>query len=85
MSKFFTSSITNRISGSLIGASLFYLITNFGIWSLGTYSYTLEGLILCYTLAIPFFGYSIISTLLFSTIIETVIKLRLFKLTKNVV
>jgi len=85
MSKFFTSSTTNRISGSLIGASLFYLITNFGIWSLGTYSYTLEGLILCYTLAIPFFGYSIISTLLFSTTIETVIKLRLFKITKNVV
>ena len=70
LSKFFIFSITSRISGALIGASLFFLITNFGVWSLGSYGYTSEGLIVCYTLALPFFGNTLISTLIFSSIIE---------------
>tara|TARA_B100001173_G_scaffold289108_1_gene278757 strand:+ start:66 stop:563 length:498 start_codon:yes stop_codon:yes gene_type:complete len=80
MSKFFISNITNRISGALLGACLFYLITNFGVWSLGSYGYTLEGLVACYILAIPFFGYSLISTIFFSGIIETILT---FKIVKN--
>ena len=32
----------------------------------------LKGLVTCYTLAIPFFSYSLISTLVFSVIIETI-------------
>ena len=70
MSKYFASNITNRISGALIGACLFFVITNFGVWSIGSYGYNLEGLITCYTLAIPFFGYTLISTIVFSAIIE---------------
>ena len=70
ISKYFLKNITTRISGALIGALLFFLITNFGVWSLGSYGYTFEGLIICYTLAIPFFAHTIISTLLFSAIIE---------------
>jgi hypothetical protein len=76
-SKFFTKNISNRIFGSLLGACLFFIITNFGVWSLGSYGYTFNGLISCYTLAIPFFAYSLISTLIFSTIIEAFYKLRL--------
>ena len=79
MSKFFVSSIIKRISGALLGACLFYFITNFGVWSLGSYGYTFEGLILCYTLAIPFFTYSLISTFLFSGLIETISKLNIIK------
>ena len=63
-----------RIFGALFGAFLFYLITNFGVWSLGLYGYTFNGLILSYTLAIPFFMHSLISTFIFSAIIETVYK-----------
>jgi hypothetical protein len=74
MSKFFTSKIIYRIMGALLGACLFYIITNFGVWSLGSYGYTLKGLISCYVLAIPFFTQSIISTLFFSLIIEFVIR-----------
>ena len=70
ISKFFISNITKRISGALLGACLFYLITNFGVWSLGSYGYDIKGLITCYTLAIPFFTYSVISTFIFSSIIE---------------
>ena len=72
LSKFFFINILTRISGALIGACLFFLITNFGVWSLGSYGYTLEGLVTCYILAIPFFGNTIISTILFSTLLETV-------------
>ena len=75
ISKFFISSISKRILGALLGACLFYLITNFGVWSLGSYGYTFRGLIECYTLAIPFFGNTIFSTLIYSLIIETLIKI----------
>ena len=80
LSKFFISSTITRISGALIGASLFFVITNFGVWSLGFYSYTIEGLITCYTLAIPFFGNTIVGTIIFSSIIEVFLKRKmLFK------
>ncbi len=79
-SKFFLSSIYTRISGALCGAMLFYIVTNFGVWSMGSYGYSFEGLLLCYTVAIPFLAYSLISTFVFSGIIEGVIKLNLIKL-----
>ena len=80
-SKFFISSIFTRISGALLGACLFFIITNFGIWSLGSYGYgyTLEGLFMCYTLAIPFFAYNLISTFIFSGVIESIYKLKFFR------
>tara|TARA_B110000196_G_scaffold267344_1_gene240977 strand:- start:1151 stop:1648 length:498 start_codon:yes stop_codon:yes gene_type:complete len=78
LSKFFISSLTSRISGALIGVGLFFLITNFGIWSLGSYGYTLEGLIVCYTLALPFLGNSLVSTLIFSSIIEIILNQKMF-------
>ena len=80
LSKFFISNTITRISGALIGASLFFVITNFGVWSLGSYGYTIEGLITCYTLAIPFFGNTIVGTIIFSSIIEVFLKRKmLFK------
>ena len=80
MSKFFIASMKTRISGALLGALLFFVITNFGVWSLGAYGYTIEGLISCYTLAIPFFGYTLISTIIFSTVFETFLQRKiLFK------
>jgi hypothetical protein len=79
-SKYFIKSILSRISGALIGAFVFFLITNFGVWSLGTYGYTVEGFILCYTLAIPFFAYNIISTSIFSAIIESVYKFKFIRI-----
>tara|TARA_B100001057_G_C22613183_1_gene857413 strand:+ start:372 stop:863 length:492 start_codon:yes stop_codon:yes gene_type:complete len=75
LSKYFASNIINRITGALLGASIFFLISNFGVWSLGSYGYTVNGLLLCYFLALPFFGYSILSTLIFSSIIELAIKI----------
>ena len=79
-SKYFAKSMIKRISGSLIGACIFYIITNFGVWTLGTYPYTVEGFLLCYTLAIPFFTYTLISTFIFSGVIEGVYKFSFLKL-----
>ena len=76
-SKFFAKTILNRIFGSLLGACLFYIITNFGVWSLGSYGYTINDFLTCYIVAIPFFTYSLISTFIFSGIIEGLYKLKI--------
>jgi hypothetical protein len=41
---------------TLLSSTLFFLITNFGVWAFGPlYPKTLGGLAACYTAAIPFF------------------------------
>ena len=74
ISKYFAKTFSLRLTGALAGALIFFIVTNFGVWTSGSYGYTLEGLLLCYTLALPFFAYSFVSTLIFSVIIETVYK-----------
>ena len=82
VSQYFNKNISYRLTGTLLAASLFFLITNFGVWTTGMYSYTLSGLLNCYILAIPFFTYNLISTILFSLLIETGFKLYKTKLLK---
>ena len=55
ISQYFIKNISYRLSGALLGALIFFLITNFGVWTSGMYSYTFSGLVTCYVLAIPFF------------------------------
>lgn len=78
MSKYFNNNFKIRILGALFGAFLFYLISNFGVWINGYYGYSFEGLINCFTLAIPFFAYSMISTFIFSSIVEFFLQQRFF-------
>ena len=78
MSKFFLQTMINRFLGALLGACLFYIITNFGVWSLGSYGYTFDGFITCYIMAIPFFGNTLIGTIIFSSIIELIISRKFF-------
>lgn len=79
ISQLFKTNLSLRISGALFGACIFFLVTNFGVWISGMYGYTFQGLLECYTLAIPFFAYTMISTLLFSLIIECLNKFFDFK------
>ena len=58
---------------SFIGSLIFFIISNFGVWALGSpgaydvaYGKNLNGLVECYILAIPFFGNTFLSTLIFS-------------------
>tara|TARA_B100000029_G_C17468371_1_gene921044 strand:+ start:107 stop:598 length:492 start_codon:yes stop_codon:yes gene_type:complete len=86
MSKFFYQNYKNRIFGAIIGVLIFFIVTNFGVWVIGGYGYTLKGFVECYTLAIPFLGNNLISTLIFSIVIEGIINLKLVKnkLQKNI-
>jgi len=83
--RIFKGSIFKRISGSIFGVLVFYILTNFGIWTIGMYGYTLTGLITSYVLAIPFFGYTLISTILFSTLIECTLKFSEINFNKKII
>ena len=55
------------------GSLIFFLVSNFGVWALGSlgvndlpYEKSLTGLIECYILAIPFFGNTFLSTIIFA-------------------
>lgn len=46
----------NLLGTSIAASGIFFLITNFSVWLSGlTYPKTIEGLIACYTAAVPFF------------------------------
>ena len=53
-------------NGTILGSSLlFFLLTNFGVFLLG-YPHTIQGLLTCYTLALPFFVNTILGDLFFT-------------------
>ena len=78
VSKYFSKSIISRLVGALGGATVFYIISNFGVWTIGSYGYSINGLFICYTVALPFYGYILISTFVFSSIIESIYKLKTY-------
>ena len=80
IAKYFPNKLSTRIIGAMSGAIIFFIITNFGVWTTGMYGLTISGLKASYILAIPFFTYSLISTLLFSVIIEAGYKILYTKL-----
>lgn len=52
---------------SLAASSLFYVLTNFGVWMAGgLYPLTPQGLLACYGAAIPFFGHTAAGDLFYS-------------------
>lgn len=54
-----------NIKTILISSLSFFIITNFGVWLIG-YPKTFNGLLECYTLAIPFFRNSLIGDFFFA-------------------
>lgn len=61
------------LGGSLVGSVLFFVVTNAGVWLHGTglvYPKTIEGLLLCYTAAIPFFRNSLLGDLFFVAVLS---------------
>ena len=77
-SKYLSDNLFKRIAGALIGAVIFFLLTNFGVWVISAHDLISNNLINTYILGIPFFGYSLISTLVFSVIIEAIHYLYLY-------
>lgn len=62
--------ISSVIGYSLLGSVLFFVLTNFAVWAEGSlYPRTVDGLINCYVLAVPFFRNTLISDLFYSGIL----------------
>ena len=56
-----------KVSTVLMSSAIFFLVSNFGVW-FSNYPITLDGLLSCYTLAIPFFFNTILGDLVYSAI-----------------
>lgn len=56
-----------RVLGGAVGAALlFFIVSNFGVWLTSPmYPLTIEGLIACYTAAIPFFHYTLAGNIVY--------------------
>lgn len=58
------------VGAALASSTLFFLITNFGVWAFEPlYPHTLQGLIACYTAAIPFFQNTLQGDLLYTLVL----------------
>ena len=61
--------VVNVFAATIIASVVFFIITNFAVWLMGTmYPLTFSGLAACYTAAIPFFSNSLIGDLIFSAV-----------------
>ena len=59
-----------KVKNVFISSLIFFIITNFGVWLMGGYPKTIEGILLCYTMALPFFLNSIVGDLFFSYLLK---------------
>jgi hypothetical protein len=58
------------LTGTLLGATLFFLITNAAVWIFGTlYPHTIDGLIASYTMGIPFFKNTLAGDVFFTAVL----------------
>ena len=71
---------------TVLSSLLFFIITNFGVWISGSmYTLDFQGLITCYTMALPFFKGTLLGFMCYSTLLFGVLEFskRKFKLSKN--
>ncbi len=73
-SKFFSNKLFSRFTGLLVCCCLFFLISNFGVWLIGSHGVGRINLIETYVLAIPFFGNTILSSFIVAILIEAIFK-----------
>ena len=58
---------------AVMSSVVFFTVTNFAVWMSGAmYPLTFEGLMLCYTMAIPFFTNTLVSTILYASLLGLV-------------
>lgn len=74
ITNYLSSGIFTRALGVLFGATIFFVISNFGVWLVSDiYANTMNGLVACYIFALPFFYSTILSTISYSIIFEVII------------
>ncbi len=59
-----TTQILSSVGFAAASSFVFFVVTNFGVWAQGWYPATIDGLIRCYTLAIPFYRTMLIGNLI---------------------
>lgn len=58
-----------RLGGAVLaGSAQFFVLSNFAVWAAGMYGYTLEGLVTCYVMAIPYYGNTLLGDALYGLI-----------------
>ena len=63
-------SLTKTAGGMISSSGIFFLVSNFGVWAGGTmYPKNFSGLITCYAAGVPFIHNTIISDVLFTTVL----------------
>ncbi|MCB9637946.1 MAG: hypothetical protein H6727_03465 [Myxococcales bacterium] len=60
-----------RVAGAaLAGSVAFFLLSNLAVWGFSaTYPHTTEGLVACYVAALPFFHYTLLGDLAYTTVL----------------
>ena len=71
-------SLFGRFAGVFLSSLIFFMFTNLGVFLSGYYGFGFESLILCYTLALPFFTNTFLSTMIFTILIEFLILSKYF-------
>ncbi len=67
-----TKSVQRMVSATLTGSIVFFVVTNFGVWIGGSgiiYPMTIDGLLECYTMAIPFFRNALLGDVFFAGVL----------------
>ena len=75
----FSSMRRSLIPTALISSTIYFVVTNFAVWHSGwmkaLYPATTQGLLDCYTAALPFFGHSVVGDLFYTTVLFGAYKL----------
>ena len=64
-------SFKNVLLGAVAGSFIFFILTNLGVWFVG-YPKTVNGLITCFIAAIPFYKNTLLSAVIYTSVIHTV-------------
>ena len=76
----FSNGMKSRLTLSTLGSCMFFVITNFGVWLTSSfYEKSINGLLNCYIMGIPFFTNTLLSTILFVIVIEIFIFSKYFQ------
>jgi len=66
---------------SLVAAILFFLISNFGVWLMGTmYPMNISGLMACFAAGVPFFGWTLLGNVVYLSLMVFVFEFAGFKI-----
>jgi len=65
-----------KLKSILISSIVFFIISNFGVWLIG-YPKTINGFVMCYAAAIPFFINTILGDLFYSFILKYTLNMSL--------